>query len=58
MEPIDVDEIAEVTFPDPSESGVAEMVEVVFKDGTRKRFSGAELPEVLPILNHWTPPTV
>jgi hypothetical protein len=32
-------------------------VQVVFKDGTIKVFEGPELPEVLAILNHWTPPT-
>jgi len=57
MEPIDVDEIAEVNFPDSSESGEAQSVEVVFKDGTKKRFAGAEFPDVLAVLNHWTPPT-
>ena len=57
MEPIDVDEIVEVNFLDSSGQGEAQTVEVIFKDGTRKRFTGGELPEVLPILNHWTPPT-
>ncbi len=50
MEAIDVDEIREVNFE-------AQCVEVVFKDGTRKKFSGPDLPEVLAMLNHWTPPT-
>ena len=54
MDPIDVDNIAEVNFPD---SSGAQSVEVVFKDGTRSLFSGQELPAVLAILNHWTPPT-
>ncbi len=57
MEPIDVDEIIDVNFPDPSDQGKAQSVELVFKDGTKKVFSGAELPEVLAMLNHWTPPT-
>jgi hypothetical protein len=57
MEPLDVDEIAEINFPDSSEKDEAQSVEVVFKDGTRKSFGGAELDDVLAILNHWTPPT-
>ena len=57
MEPIDVDEIAEVIYPEVSEKGEGDSVEVVFRDGTRRSFGGAELPEVLAILNHWTPPT-
>jgi hypothetical protein len=57
VEPIDVDEIAEVNFPDSPEQGEAQVVEVVFKDGTRKSFNVTEMPEVLPLLNHWTPPT-
>ena len=57
MEPIDVDEIAEVTFADATDQGESQCVEIVFKNGTKKRFAGAELSEVLPILNHWTPPT-
>ena len=54
MDPIDVDEIAEINYSDSAE---AESVEVVFKDGTRTSFSGPELRELLPLLNHWTPPT-
>lgn len=58
MEPIDVDAIAEITFPDSSGGqGESQRVEVVFKDGTKKTFSGPELPDVLALLNHWTPPT-
>jgi hypothetical protein len=56
MDSIDVDNIAEVNFPDSSQEE-AQSVEVVFKDGTRKVYSGADFPEVLAILNHWTPPT-
>ena len=57
MEPIDVDEIAEVNFPESSDHGEPQSVEVVFKDGSRKTFSGVDFPEVLAMLNHWTPPT-
>ena len=32
MEPIDVDEIIEVTFPDSADQTDAQTVEVVFKD--------------------------
>ena len=55
MEDIDVDEIVEVNYPDPD--GGEESVEVLFKDGTTKVFRGPELPQVLEMLNHWTPPT-
>jgi len=57
MEPIDVDDIIDLNFPEFSESEEAQPVEVVFKDGTTKVFSGSELPEVLEALKHWTPPT-
>jgi hypothetical protein len=57
MDAIDVDEIAEVNFPDSPDQDESDSVEVIFKDGTKKVFGGAELPEVLAILNHWTPPT-
>jgi hypothetical protein len=50
MDAIDVDEIVDVNYEGQS-------VEVTFKDGSKKKFSGSELPEVLAILNHWTPPT-
>lgn len=57
MEPIDVDEILEVNFPDSADQGEPQSLEVVFKDGTRRNFSGTELSEVLATLQHWTPPT-
>jgi hypothetical protein len=53
---IDVDDIMEINHPDPNAAGDRNCVEVVFKDGTVKTFSGPELPEVLEILKHWTPP--
>jgi hypothetical protein len=54
---LDVDEIMEVNYPDTAPPGEASQVQVVFKDGTSKIYEGPELPEVLAILNHWTPPT-
>jgi hypothetical protein len=57
MDPIDVDEITEVNFPDSADQTDAQTVEVVFKDGSRKVYAGPDLPEVLAVLNHWTPPT-
>jgi hypothetical protein len=57
MVDIDVDEISEVNYLDAAEPEDAERVQVTFRDGTEKIFEGAELPEVLRILNHWTPPT-
>ena len=57
MEPIDVDEIIDVDFPGASANEEGQCVEVTFKDGTMKTFTGPDLAEALPILNHWTPPT-
>jgi len=57
MDSIDVDEISEVSFPDSSTPDESQSVEVVFKDGTKRTYSGTDLPGVLEILNHWTPPT-
>ena len=54
---LDVDEIMEVNYPDASTPGESSKVEVVFKNGTNRVYEGPELPEVLAILNHWTPPT-
>ena len=48
---IDVDEIAEVNYQGE------ESVTIRFKDGTERTYRGADLPEVLEILKHWTPPT-
>ena len=54
---IDVDEITEVNYLDGSTPGETRGVEVIFKDGTTRVYEGAELPDALAILNHWTPPT-
>ena len=54
---IDVDEITEVNYLNASTPGETSGVEVTFKDGTVRVYEGAELPEALTILNHWTPPT-
>ena len=54
---LDVDEIMEVNYQEASSPGESDKVEVVFKNGTHKIYEGPELPEVLAILNHWTPPT-
>ncbi len=50
MENIDVDNISEVNYLGQT------AVEVKFKDGTTRVYSGAEMEEMLPVLNHWTPP--
>ena len=47
---LDVDNIQEVTYQPNS-------VCIRFKDGQVREYKGAELPEALAILNHWTPPT-
>ena len=56
MEPIDFDEIIDVNFPNVSGQDGGQSVEAVFKDGKKTVFGCTELPEVLAILNHWTPP--
>ena len=53
MDQFDVDEILEVNYLGDD----AATVDVKFKDGTAKRFNGSEHPEILALLNHWTPPT-
>jgi hypothetical protein len=50
MDAFDVDDITDVNHSEAA-------VEVCFKDGTARLFTGAELPEALALLNHWTPPT-
>jgi hypothetical protein len=50
MKEIDVDEISDVNYENDG-------VEVKFKDGTTEFYTGPELPLVLAMLNHWTPPT-
>ena len=54
---IDVDEITDVNYLDGATPGETSGVAVTFKDGTTRVYEGAELPEALAILNHWTPPT-
>jgi len=54
---IDVDDIAEINYLEGGTPGETVGVEVTFKDGTTRVYEGAELPEALAILNHWTPPT-
>jgi hypothetical protein len=53
MNQIDVDEIAEVNYPDDA----PETAEVTFKNGRTQTYSAAEHPEIFEVLNHWTPPT-
>jgi hypothetical protein len=57
VDPIDIDEIAEINFPDPTGKTEPQSVEVLFKDGKKKTYTGPDLTEVMEILNHWTPPT-
>jgi hypothetical protein len=54
---LDVDNIQEVTYPESPGAAQPGSVRVVFKNGDVRVYRGAELPEVLAILNHWTPPT-
>jgi hypothetical protein len=57
MVDIDVDDIAEINYFEPSDSQHPEKVQVIFKNGVEKIYEAPELSEILPILNHWTPPT-
>jgi hypothetical protein len=57
MVDIDVDDIAEINYFEPSDLQHPEKVQVIFKNGVEKIYEAAELSEILPILNHWTPPT-
>jgi hypothetical protein len=57
MVDIDVDEIAEINYLEPSDPQHPEKVQVIFKNGVEKIYEAPELSEILPILNHWTPPT-
>ena len=54
---LDVDEIRDVNYFGSNTPGERSGVEITFKDGTTRVYEGAELPEALAILNHWTPPT-
>lgn len=53
MDPINVDDIREVTFSGENN----ENAEVTFKDGSTETYQGSIHPEIFEILNHWTPPT-
>ena len=53
MDPIDVDEIAEVNYLDDASA----TVEIRFRDGSVKRYSGVDNPDIFVLLNQWTPPT-
>ncbi len=52
---LDVDNVAGFTYLD-SEAQEPKRLQVIFKDGSERIFEDAELPEVLKILGHWTPP--
>jgi len=54
---LDVDNIQEVTWPEPKDQGQPTSVCVRLKNGEVRVFEGAELKEALALLNHWTPPT-
>jgi hypothetical protein len=53
---IDVDEIQEIEYLNTPTSEQA-AVKVTLRDGSTRTFEGPDLPEVLEILKHWTPPT-
>ena len=55
---LDPDDILSYTSEvDPSSGKATGGIIVVCKDGTERRFQGDELEEVLPVLEHVTPPT-
>jgi hypothetical protein len=53
MDEIDIDQIADINYLDD----LGGTVEVTFKDGAVRQYSGSEHPEIFAMLNHWTPPT-
>ena len=57
MVDIDVDDIAEINYLAASDQEHPERVQVIFKNGVERIYEAPELSEILPILNHWTPPT-
>jgi hypothetical protein len=54
---LDVDEILEVNYLDAPTLGQRDAVELIFKNGEKRVYSGPEFAEVIEILKHWTPPT-
>jgi hypothetical protein len=54
---IDVDEILEIHFLDPSRAGETNAVQVIFKNGDIEVYDGPEFVDAVEILKHWTPPT-
>jgi hypothetical protein len=42
---------------DPATEKMTGGIIVVFKDGTERRFQADELEQILPVLQHVTPPT-
>jgi hypothetical protein len=55
MADLDVDDVAGFTYLN-SDPAQPDRLQVIFKDGREVIYEGAELPEVLKILGHWTPP--
>jgi hypothetical protein len=53
---IDVDEIQEIEYLNAPTSEQA-AVKITLRNGSTRTFEGPDLPEVLEILKHWTPPT-
>ena len=59
-EPLDLDPDNVLSYApevDPKTEETTGGIIVVFKDGTERRFDGDELEQVLPVLQHVTPPT-
>jgi hypothetical protein len=54
---IDVDEILEIHFLDPSRPGETNAVQVIFRNGDIEVYEGPEFVEAVEILKHWKPPT-
>jgi hypothetical protein len=53
---IDVDQIQEIEYLNTSTSEQG-AVKITLRDGSTRTFEGPDVPEVLEILKHWTPPT-
>jgi len=53
---IDVDQIQEIEYLNSSTSEQG-AVKITLRDGSTRTYEGSDVPEVLEVLKHWTPPT-
>ena len=53
---LDVDQIQEIEYLNSSTSEEG-AVKITLRDGSTRTYEGPDVPEVLEVLKHWTPPT-